>query len=209
MLSTFLRVIDPSRDNGFCWEGKDYLCTKCDVDNQRCAFCAYGYLNEETGQCVKPKKCISNCLSYASETECKDCNFGTQLNEDGICAQFSKSQFPCASADSKGACSSCFNVAIENKTCKTYKCSDPRCMVCSENGCLQCQMGHTMINLGTCAPWSSYPNWQHCYNTDGTKNCVDCDAGYYNDNGVCKRNLKDNKCEAWNINNPLFEDYVN
>ena len=215
MLTTFLnRLMDPvpppepEFENGVCWEGTDIYCTSCNFEKMRCGFCAYAYRNSETGQCVKPKKCISNCLTYVSETECRDCNVGTKLTPQGVCETIPLDEFPCAVSNSDGECYGCFNYNMVEGKCVNEPCEDPHCMVCQEGGCYQCKTSHVMINYEECVPWVVNTAWNHCYDTDGGDYCVDCDQGYYNDNGVCKRNLVDNRCEAWNINTPTFEDYT-
>ena len=131
----------------------DEYCLSCNAN--RCAFCIYSYLNQDTGVCVPTAK-IPHCTEYANETICIACAPGKNLKNN-----------------------ECVPITIEN--CKIAEMSENSVngqFVVSET-CLVCNDGILLTN-GICDPNNkcAVANCLDCArDVDNNEVCVKCKEG--------------------------------
>ena len=178
----------------------DPLCMVC--VNGVCAYCVYSFPNAQ-GVCQAPKTIIPGCYSYTGETTCLDCQNGYYQNLNPITSattctvlDSSISNFCTFSYSSPKTCTHCsFNVLALGGGCNpNNRCADPNCDVCyydpktGNQSCWLCNSEFYLwigVTPGICIPRG---NIIGCYLSSSLIKCDECNAGFYNQNGVCIEN---------------------
>ncbi len=172
-----------------------------------CLECEEGfYLSSLTGNCVKRKLILANCLSYSlTDDVCIECDENSFIDNDGkICQSFPKGVLGCIGYISEKECTKCAEDSyltmntcqkiletekIEN--CKYYK---------SSSACKECKQSY-VLEENLCKKSTI----SHCKTLKTSTECETCEEGYglekNSEKTECLSLTKPN-CLSYNQNSP-------
>ncbi|ELP84060.1 protein serine/threonine kinase, putative [Entamoeba invadens IP1] len=180
--------------------------------HDRCTKCEVGKSINSNGVCIN---CGTTCDSCSSSDKCNLCKkgFGV-LAQNKTCGKESSVLY----TSNNNAISCYSNFVLENSTCILCSEKYPNCMVCDMNNCLVCQTNFIFtgsnqkcvskesahcnaISNSICISCEQkfYLEEENCSpcgeNCDVCRNnslCSICTSPYYNHNGICEENKRDN-----------------